>query len=153
MLKGTIFIPGQNRGTATNDSASVGNVGEFVTATVAPGAVSLGTGVTSNVTSISLTAGDWDVTGVVNYTPTATTSITDLAQGTSSTTATLGAQDTFSQYSTPAQVPGTTTIIDEVVPTNRFSLAVTTTIFLVTNATFTASTLTAGGTIRARRMR
>ena len=80
-------------GTTTNDSAATGNVGEFVTATVAVGAaVALTTATTANVTSISLTAGDWDVSGQVNFTPGATTSITVLQCGVSLTTATLAGQ-------------------------------------------------------------
>lgn len=139
--------------TQTNDNAATGTIGEYVTATAAPGAVSLTTAVAANVTSISLTAGDWDVSGVVNFTPTATTSIAVLAGGPSSTTATLGAQDTFFRSSNATQVPGTTVVIAPPTPVVRFSLSGTTTVFLVTQATFTLSTLTAGGTIRARRVR
>jgi hypothetical protein len=50
-------------GTTTNDSASTGQVGEYVSAT--PSAYTVTTTV-SNPTSISLTAGDWDVTIVTS---------------------------------------------------------------------------------------
>lgn len=139
--------------TQTNDNAPVGSEGEYVTATVAPGTVALTSVTAVNVTSITLTAGDWDVTGVINFTPTATTSIAVLAGGPSSTTGALGAQDSFFQSSNATQVPGTTIVIAPPTPVIRFSLASTTTIFLVTRATFSLSTLAAGGTIRARRAR
>ena len=135
-------------------TSGVSATGEaIVTAAVAAGsAVALTTNVTADITSISLTAGDWDVTGVVQYTPTATTSVTQLTQGASSTSATLGAQGTFSKWVTAANV---LTAVDPawVLPTARFSLTAPTTIYLVANATFTASTLAAYGMIRARRVR
>ena len=140
-------------GTITNDNAPAGAVGEYITATLASGsAVALTTAVTANVTSISLTPGDWDVAGIVDYTPGATTSISSWAQGSSTTTAVLGPQDSFSKTALAAEVP-TAVSYGEVIPTVRYSLAVTTTIFLVTQAAFTLSTLSAYGTIRARRVR
>lgn len=140
-------------GTATNDNAATGYVGELVSAAVAAGsAVSLTTADTANITSISLTAGDWDVTGIVQYTPGATTSITQLTQGSSSTSATLGAQGTFTKFVTAANI---LTAVDPswALPPQRFSLSATTTIFLVANAVFSVSTLTGYGVIRARRVR
>ena len=135
-------------------TSGVSATGEaIVTAAVAAAsAVALTTNVTANVTSISLTAGDWDVTGIVQYTPAATTSITQLTQGSSSTSATLGAQGTFSKFVTAANI---LTAVDPAwaLPTVRFSLTTTTTIYLVANATFTVSTLAAYGVIRARRVR
>lgn len=139
--------------TQTNDNAPAGAIGEIIAATAAAGAVALVTATAANVTSISLTAGDWDVSGIVNFTPTATTSIAALAGGPNTTTAALGAQDTFAQNSNATQVPGTTLVIAQPAPVVRFSLSAPTTIFLVARATFTVSTLTAGGTIRARRVR
>jgi len=150
---GTHQVP-SNVGTTTNDDATAGSIGEFVTATVATGSsVSLTTATPANVISISLTAGDWDVRGVVDYTAAATTSITNQRQGVSTTSATLGAQDTFTSLSLAAQVP--TAAIDSAfaTPVVRLSLAATTTVYLVTNATFTVSTLKAYGTISARRVR
>lgn len=152
-LTGTVTVSGQliGKGTATNDSAATGYIGEFITATIASGsAVSLTTATTANVTSISLTAGDWDVSGVVDYTANVATVIQSMKQGTSATTATLGAQDTFSTLVLGASV---TTDPANVAPTVRISLASTTTIYLVANASFTISTLSAYGTISARRQR
>jgi hypothetical protein len=62
-------------GTATNDAATAGNVGEYVTSSVSAGsAVTVGPNVIVNVTSLSLTAGDWDVWGTVMFVANATPS-------------------------------------------------------------------------------
>jgi hypothetical protein len=139
-------------GTTTNDSAAAGYIGEYVTASVASASsVSLTSTTTANITSISLTAGDWDVDGIVDYTAAGTTVVTALKQGSSSTSATLGATDTFSTADLGLTGPANDPAI--VIPTVRYSLSTTTTIYLVTNAVFSVSTLKAYGTIRARRVR
>lgn len=142
----------QITGTTTNDNAAAGYVGEYVSATAAVGSVSLTTSTPTNITSISLTAGDWDVSGDVAYSAAGTTSVTLFAQGISATSATLGALGTYTQRAFAAQVPGTN---GNILSTSmiRISLAATTTIYLVAQSTFTVSTMTAGGIIRARRVR
>src|SRR5262249_26792035 len=63
-LSGNLGFTGTNGivGTATNNNAAAGNVGEYVAATVASGAaIALTTGNWSPVTSITLQPGDWDV--------------------------------------------------------------------------------------------
>lgn len=137
-------------GTTTNDSSAAGQVGELLTASAT--GVALSTGVTANLTSVSLTAGDWDVTAVAQYTPAATTSITELTQGINSTSATIGALGSFSRFVTPAAVPGATPSAWPV-STVRMTLAATTTVYLSSNSVFTVSTLTGAGLIRARRVR
>jgi hypothetical protein len=53
---------GQLPATATNDNASAGNVGEYVSSYVInSSSVSVASSTPTNLTSISLTAGDWDV--------------------------------------------------------------------------------------------
>jgi len=54
--------PGQLPGTATNDNASAGNVGEYISSSLAT-VTAAGNGTTTNVTSVLLTAGDWEVSG------------------------------------------------------------------------------------------
>ncbi len=139
-------------GTATNDNAPAGDVGEYIMSATGS-SISLSTGTTANVTSISLTSGDWDVTGAVDYTFGATTSVTDLIGGVSTTSATLGAQDTFTNHPLAASVPTAAFDAAYPLPVVRISLASTTTVYLVAQGTFTISTLKAYGTIRARRMR
>lgn len=127
-------------------------VGDIITSVIASGsAVSLTTATAANVTSISLPAGDWDVSGVVDFHPGSTTTTTYLQGGISSTSATLGAQDSF--FSDTHAIATTSIDAAKVVPTVRLSLSTTTTVYLVAKAGFATSTLTAYGTIRASRVK
>ena len=139
-------------GTTAGDAAAPGIVGEYITSLVAlGGAVNLATNVGSTVTSIVLTAGDWDVTGIIDFHPGSTTAVTYLQGGSSLSPTTLGIQDTF--FTNPFSTA--TTLIDasETLPTRRFNFISTNTVYLVAIAGFTVSTMTAYGSIRARRVR
>lgn len=151
------FFPlaGQYPGTATNDSANAGNVGEYVSATVASGSpVSLTNNTAVNITSISLTAGDWDVTGIIHFSPAGTTTVAALQTSTSSTSANrdLG-NDRLVGVDFNNLVLSNNATYDVAVPAARFSLASTTTIYLVAFASFSVSTCTGYGIISARRVR
>lgn len=159
-----IITPSQTlgiRGTTTNNAANALSIGELVTATVIAGsAVALTTATGANITSISLTAGDWDVSAVADFTPAATTSITQLQAGLGTVTATLLTQpggggvgtDPLVSQTQAASVPGAGPMTLSLPPV-RVTLAGTTTIFFVAKCAFTVSTLAAYGTIRARRIR
>ena len=147
-------------GTATNNNAAAGQIGEFVAATVASGAaVALTTSVAANVTSISLTAGDWDVNAQVDHLIAASTSITQLNASISLTSATLSGQAGGAGLGTDATATATfsamvpTANITQGIMMIRLSIAATTTVFLVAQDTFSLSTVSAFGTIRARRVR
>jgi hypothetical protein len=150
------FVPNSTKGivgTTTNDAANAGSIGEIITGARATGSsLSLTSPNALTVDSISLTAGDWDVSGVVAFTPAATTSITFLNGGISTTTNTIGALGTYFAWSTAANIP---TAVDEawITPTVQISVASTTTVFLIAKATFSASTLKGYGSMRARRVR
>lgn len=138
-------------GTNTNDSASAGWVGEYMSSSAGVTAVNLTDSICSNITTLSLTAGDWDVSGTVIYNPAGGTTTTILAGGVSQTSATLpGSGDGLfrgAQGFTNGQQQYIPT------PTVRISLAAGATIYLVITALFSASTAQAGGFIRARRVR
>lgn len=140
-------------GTTTNDNAAAGNIGEYVEATLVSGsATALTTGTAKTIVSISLTAGDWDVSGTVYFSPAATTSITLFKAGISTTTDTDdNTPGHYAQRAFAAQVPNAGNSI--VTPTVRISLAATTTIYLVANQVFTVSTMNGFGHICARRVR
>jgi len=75
-------------GIATNTAASAGKIGEVITSgSVTTG--SLSSGVTTNVTSISLTAGDWDISAYLTFNTLGATSTTDWTAAISTTTASL----------------------------------------------------------------
>jgi hypothetical protein len=74
ILDGTAGVTGPATkvivGTTTNDSATAGYVGEYVEGVLAAGsATALTTATPQTLVSISLTAGDWDVTGMVGVQP------------------------------------------------------------------------------------
>ena len=145
---------GHQNGTATNDNAAAGELGEIVSASVAAPGSAITASTPINITSITLSAGDWDVFGYVAFAPAAATSVTQYLASVSTTSATIDVTTpfAFNQQSTAAQVPGglTTTIITGPV---RVSVASNTTVFIVARSIFTASTMTAYGGIRARRVR
>lgn len=137
-------------GTATNDSASAGYVGEYVSSTIASGsAVSLTTATVANVTSISLTAGDWDVSGRVAW-----SFMNNTTAAGASISLTSATQDSANLVYTRLGSAGNLIGIYEVaLPTARISVASTTTVYLVAEATFATSTNSAYGRIMARRVR
>lgn len=138
------------KGTQTNDNAATGYVGEYVSSTVTSGsAVTLTNATTANVTSISLTAGDWDVSGVVYFTGGEVTGTRAYA-GISSTSASIPATGDFALNTV---MPTGAADVSQTAPTVRKSLSSTTTIYLVTEVSFTVGTPKAYGTIRARRVR
>lgn len=145
-------------GTAAGDDASAGSVGEFISSTVLSGsAISLSTTTAANITSISLTAGDWDVCWTLAFQTGASTSLTDVRGASSSTSATLPNVGTavtpYTIMQFNAFVPGVTTFAFGGGLQGRVSLSGTTTIYLVARGTFSVSTLVAYGAISARRVR
>ena len=136
-LTGTL-TPTNIGGRTGGGAAPAGSIGERITTQ-------------ATVTSIALTTGVWLITGAVNFTPAATTSISIVAAGANSVAATLGAQDTYSQNASAAEVPGANIITQPIVPLT-INIAGSQTEYLVARATFTVSTLTAGGTIVATRI-
>ncbi len=142
-------------GTTTNDNASSGFVGEFISSSVATGsAIALTTGVATNLTSISLPAGDWDVFLNAAFNLGGTTSITNWISSLSTTTGTLDVTTpgALNEIRISANVPGGG-LVNSLVGPQRFTLSGTTTVFAVVLSTFTVSTCAAWGILRARRIR
>jgi len=148
-------VAGQLPGTTTNDSAAAGKVGEFITSSIASGsAIPLTSGTQTNITSISLTPGDWDVSGIVNLNGASTTLPTVFNAAVNTVSATIPTEGTtgrtnvaFNLTSFPTDDPSA-----PIIPT-RISISTTTTVYLIARAYFTVSTANAYGTIRARRVR
>lgn len=81
---------GQVPGIATSTAASAGNIGEIITSDIPVGSpISLSSGVETNITSITLTAGDWDVRGSANIVPGASDTVTMFRTSLSTTTGTI----------------------------------------------------------------
>lgn len=138
-------------GTATNDAAATGSRGESATTKVATGSpVSLTTATPANVTSVSLTAGDWDVDGNINYNVT-TGTVTVWVGGINTTSATLPTDGT--EVYSGVQLTALSEKNGMTIPRKRISLSGTTTVYLSTTVTFAAGTLSCFGSIYARRIR
>lgn len=146
---------GQLPGTPTNNNASAGNIGEFISDNIPSGsAVPLTTSLTSNVAIISLTAGDWDVCALGISLPEAGTLTSNLLFGISTISSTIptispnaGVSGFFISN------PGAGSLYAIPVPTTRISVATTTPVHLVCSAFFNTANLKAYGWISARRAR
>ena len=144
------YVP--TSGDATGSAATAGQVGELITSQILlANAVALTTNTAANVTSIALTPGEWEIDGQVDFNIAGTTNVTQLVSGASSTSATVGSQDTYDLWNMAANVPGGD--ISNPIPKQRFLLSAATTIYLVAKAVFTVSTCKGYGIIRARRVR
>lgn len=143
-------------GTTTTSSANAGSVGEFISSTVVLGsAVALTTNTLANMTSISLTPGDWDVSCQMYFLPASTTSVVSGINSISTTSATgdytpgnFGEQ----AYSSSGTVLSGLNFNVNAGP-RRISISSTTTVYAVALASFTISTMSVYGIIRARRIR
>jgi hypothetical protein len=140
-------------GTTTNNSAQAGSIGEYISSSVIPAnAVATASNTPVNVTSISLTAGDWDVRGRLAHAGAGTNNYTQLKGSITTSSASYASADAGA---VSQGVPVNSSVTDPVfpLPTVRFSLSSTTTIYLVSYSVWTGSTLGSYGEISARRMR
>jgi hypothetical protein len=144
------------KGTTTNNNAAAGYVGEYVSA-FASSVAGLTNNTFTNITSISLTAGDWDVCGYGGF-----------SQSTTANSYMASALSAFSGNTTTDTNTGNTVYGPTasgftsgsgfyggicVIPRWRVSITTTTTIYVKTySPTVTGSPLMAGA-ISARRMR
>ncbi len=151
-------------GTTTNDNAAAGKVGEVISSAIAAGSQVAVTpsGTTVNVTSISLTAGDWDVSGTVYCDASnGSTTITNFVGGITTVSATLplGAASINSSVtyvvapSGTSWLTGTSGVPSAPVSPCRISVSATTTVYLVSRLFFAVSTAAVYGSIIARRVR
>lgn len=146
------------KGTTTNDNAAALNVGEYVSSTVALTNVTAGSGTYFDVTSITLTAGDWDIACNFNVLRNAAT-FTALNFQTGATTTTGAASTGLVDGDNLGilNVGASLTTFGEMsvsVPAFRVSLSATTVYYMKGFlATYTAGTPQYAGRISARRVR
>lgn len=129
----------QAQGTTTNDNAPAGDIGQWVQATAA-GVTGGATGVFTNCASISLTAGDWDVSGVLEFTdnnnPTFTSTLNLALSAFSGNTTTDHVE---SDNLVESLVPNATITVQGLsIPSWRSSLSTTTTIYAKGQASYSA---------------
>lgn len=144
-------------GTNTNNNAAAGQVGEFVVAS--PGApVTPGTsGTVVNFTSISLTAGDWDVDGSVSLATGATSAISQLSAFVTLTSAAIDSANSGAFFQELRSAFNVSSTYLYPIGTRRISIATTTTVFIAGTIVYTTlggATFNQNGIlIRARRVR
>lgn len=144
-----VVIPGRTDA----GSAAAGKVGEIISSTVLVGsAVALVNGTPTNITSISLTAGEWDVTGNVVHNPAGTTNTTSVEGWVNNVSAAAPTKPGAGGYAAWAGSGVTASIIAVSVGPRQFSLSSTTTIYLGMAVNWTVAQPGGYGFIRARRM-
>lgn len=143
-LPAGLTIPQPNiQGVVDASNALAGSVGEVISSSIASGsATSLTNNVAKNVTSISLTAGDWDVFGNVTFISSGGTAVTQAWTSLTSATA--------PDLSLRVEGAGTSGLST---PYMRVNVNTTTTVYLSCAANITSGTCTACGNIYARRVR
>jgi len=139
-------------GTTTNDSAASGIIGEYISNSIASG-IGLTNNVVANITSVTLTAGDWDVWGTILALPVAGTTPTNITGSLSTVSATHPAAPNGGGY-----VQSISTFLEsqpQALPVGlmRMSLNGSTTVYLVITVGFSGGSLSSGGFIGARRVR
>jgi len=134
-------------GITSGGSQPAGVIGEYPTPTNLS-AVSLTSATSVNVSSVLLQPGDYEISGVVTFSPAATTTVSNIAAGVSSVTNNFGAVGTYALLSA-SLTTGTAQYF--VAPVQRFSFSTATTIYLIAYATFAVSTCTASGFMHIRR--
>lgn len=146
-------------GTTAADSPTAGDVGEVLSAILLVGsAVSLTDLTAANITSISLTAGDWDVWGEIWFNAAGTTSTSSVAGAINTSSATfptvpaVGTSVACIAYATATEASASVQQTLPIAPC-QINISGTTTIYLNARAGFITSTMSAYGKIMARRRR
>lgn len=157
-INGALGTGGQLIGTTTNDNATAGNIGEYISAFVAVGSPTALTSTANlNMATITLTPGDWDVTLLVNFIAGAATSVTYEGISISATSVTLDqTSGRFASVPSGAGIVQGSLVAQSIsVPVYRINVAASTTLQLwaVVQAGFTVSTLSVSGILSARRTR
>lgn len=139
-------------GTATNDSAAAGKIGEYLEN------IGTSTGLTTAtpaaIAQITLTPGDWDVSASAYFVSTSSTSVSAMIIGPHTSVAFPNFDRRAAQCHSPLVINTPTNSSPCLFSgPNRFSVAANTVIYLVAVGIFTVSTLAATGKITARRVR
>ena len=140
-------------GVTNGSDALAGQIGEVISSVVASPGVTLTTAVNANVTSIALTAGDWDVQGEVWFAQSA--NLTQIQAGITPVSSVIP--------TSPPTIDRAVVVINATLTggarecvglrTCRVSLSAGATYYLVGSAVFASGTASAYGNIWARRVR
>lgn len=143
------------QGTTANPvtNAAAGYIGEYMESIVLVGAgINMGTGTPTDITTLTLTAGDWDIWGGIASAAAAGTITSLIAGGISTTINTLPTPPSNCYVQIQNTFPASA---NQVLPlgTQRVSINGSTTYHLVMRIDFSVSTMTGYGFVAARRRR
>ena len=139
----------QIEGCEDGSSAPTGYVGEIISNSAT--SVSMTTTASKNITSITLTPGDWDVMAALNVSSSGMTLLT-VSGGLSLTSATLPSLMNRMALNVGG-TGGPFVDFSGAVPTQSFSVSTNTVVYLVGLAAFNTGTVSGNGYISARRVR
>lgn len=142
------------KGTATNDSAAAGYIGEYIESVISSTTSIPGTtGQYGNLTSISLTTGDWELNGLMSLDNANSATITTFAGAISVNTGNTTTDQIDGSNQADSATPGAGAIRSIAIPGYRLLLSTTTTVFLKMAVGFAVATPQYRCRISARRMR
>jgi hypothetical protein len=158
IIGGPNYPVGQIPGTATNDSANTGNVGEYLSSIVVQGsAIALTNVSAANITSISLTSGDWDVWASPYFTGNAATVLNAVVASINNVSNTLNQVPPFSTsfpFNSFTGFANANPMAIAPLGPVRFSVTASSSqVFLVVQSSFTTNTASGFGAMQARRAR
>lgn len=134
------------KNTVSVNTPTAGYIGEQIRAISSSFSVSSNT--TTNVTSISVTAGVWDISGLSNFNASGTNSQNRLSiNSVSSTEGSVGDNETYGTTGTAGVSLGMATI-----PSWRFTTNANTTVYLIVFSAFSSGTMSVSGRISATRV-
>lgn len=139
------------KATSTNDNPASGSFGEYAKGSAT--ATSLTSGSTAACATLSLTPGDWDVTGIVQTTPAGTTTTSNATAGISTASngfIAVGSPAVTNTVSFPVSLAAGVGV-SLMLPPTRMSVASTTSVYSVLQVTFATSTMACSGFLQARR--
>jgi hypothetical protein len=147
---------GQIKGEPSTGSAASGNIGEHIASNIVyANRVALTSSGNYDVTSITLSAGDWDISALMNFAATTSTSLTYYQCSISTTSATQANDSPWiaANYGPTTALGAAWTFSVAITPT-RVTLSTNTTYYAVCTANWSGGTgVFAYGQLRARRMR
>jgi hypothetical protein len=145
-VSGTVAAPGGIVGVTNGSSAASGMVGEYFSQT--GGATPMTTGAWGNTNTFSLPAGDWDVWGYIQFSASGAVLNYVAAMVSTSPTSVTGPMANFATQHTTT---GAFSVIYIPTVPVRFSLTVTTSLYVIGYCQFSSGTCNCTGTAFARR--
>lgn len=143
------------RGTINGDNAPTGFIGEYISTSVlqAVRKAANGTGNYTNICWMQLSTGDWDVSGLVEFTLDGATLTGGTVMAVSNSSGTSTTDHIAGNNTAPTRFPTASEDTSASVPAYRASLSSNTTYYLKFLYTYSAGAPTAWGRMSARRVR